>query len=121
MEIAKYNRDPEFIRQMFDDVPVSGLSGSEVDKLASTLISEGGLAYRYPEAAVKFSEYAIKKESENGGCINTYARLVYVLGDIDSALNWQGKAVKLDPNNKTYKDNLNYYLSIKKIRAGSKR
>ena len=62
------------------------------------------------------SEYALKKNPEKGIYIDTYARLLYSLGDLENALIWQEKAVKLDPSNKTYKDTLNYYLAIKKLR-----
>ena len=86
------------------------------DKLFSS-----SFTYRHPEAAMKFAEYAFKKDPENSGFINTYARLLYCLGDLEDALTWQEKAVKLDPNNKTYQDNLNYYISIKTLRPGNKK
>jgi len=121
LEIAKYNKAPELMRQMFDMVPMSGLSGDKAEKFASMLISDSSFTYRYPEAAMKFAEYAFKKDPENSGYINTYARLLYCLGDLEDALTWQEKAVKLDPNNKTYQDNLNYCISIKTLRPGNKK
>lgn len=121
IDIAKYNKDPDYLKEIFDKVPLAGLSTSNADKFAVMLISDSDPAYRYPDAALKFADYALKKEPENSGYINTYARLLYSRGDLENAVIWQKKALKLDPNNKTYKDNLNYYLSIKTPGAGNQK
>lgn len=117
IDIAKYNNDPAYLKGIFDNIPLSGLSPGSADKYALMLVSDSEIMYRYPEAALKFADYALKKEPENSGHMDTYARLIYSLGDLDKAIEWERKAVGTDPDNGTYKDNLEYYLLLKKIRA----
>jgi len=118
VNVAKYDEEPGLIKAMFDSIPISDLTAYNANKFAVMLISDSDFSYRYPEAAIRFADYALKKQPENSEYINTYARLFYCLGDLEKAIVWQKKALKLDPDNKTYQDNLNYYLLLKKLRPG---
>lgn len=117
---AKYNKVPTLIREIFDSVPMSDLNGYKANHFAIMLLSDSDLSYRYPEAAMKFATYALKQRPENGDYINTYARSLYCIGDVEKAIAWQRKAVKLVPDNSSYQDNLNYYLSIKLLRDNNR-
>lgn len=117
MDIAKYNNNPEYLREIFDNVPMSELSASSADKFTLMLISDSDIMYRYPEAALKFADYALKKDPGNSGHMDTYAGLIYSPGDLEKAIEWERKAISVDPDNRTYKDNLEYYLLLKKLRA----
>jgi thiol-disulfide isomerase/thioredoxin len=113
---AKQNKIPGLIREIFDHIPMINLSGYKANQISLMLLSDIDLAYRYPDAAMKFATYTLKKDPENGDYINTYARLLYCLGDVEKAIVWQKKAVKLVPDKDSYQDNLNYYLSVKTLR-----
>jgi len=118
INIAKYDEEPGLIKAMFDMVPMSDLSAYNANKFAAMLISDSDFAFRYPEAAIKFADYALKKQPENSEYINTYAKLLYSLGDLETAIVWQKKAVKFAPDNKDYQAALKYYLLLKKLRSG---
>jgi len=120
INIAKYNEDPALMKGMFDQIPMSALSSYNANMIASLLISESDFSYRYPEAAIKFSDYALKKKPGNSDYVNTRAKLLYSLGDIEAAIAWQKKAVNLAPDNRDYQETLDYYLLFKKLRSGMK-
>jgi tetratricopeptide (TPR) repeat protein len=113
---AKHNKVPGLIRETFDHIQMIDLNGYKANQISIMLLSDTDLAYRYPDAAMKFSIYALKQEPENSGYINTYARLLYCISDVEKAIEWQKKAIKIVPDNSSYHDNLNYYLSIKTLR-----
>lgn len=113
---AKYNKVPKLIKEIFDSIPMTDLNGYKANQFAIMLLSDSDLGYRYPAAAMKYATYALKQWTENGQYINTYARSLYCLGDVEKAIVWQKKAVKLVPDNSSYQDNLDYYLSIKQLR-----
>jgi thiol-disulfide isomerase/thioredoxin len=113
---AKYNKVPKLIREIFDSIPMTDLNGYKANLFAIMLLYDSDLGYRYPEAAIKYATYALKQWPENGDYINTYARSLYCLGDVEKAIVWQKKAVNLVPDNSYYQDNLDYYLSIKLLR-----
>jgi len=117
--LAKYNEDPAFIKEMFDRVPQSGLSGAKACYFAAMLISESELSYRYPELALKFTIHALKQDPQNDSYVDLYARLLYCMGDIENAIIWEKKALSLNSSDKTYQRNLDYYLAIKDIRGNS--
>jgi thiol-disulfide isomerase/thioredoxin len=113
---AKYNNAPTLIREIFDTIPITDLNGYQANQFAIMLLSESDLGYRYPKVAIKYATYALEQCPENGDYINTYARSLYCLGDVENAIVWQKKAVELIPDDSVYQDNLDYYLSIKLLR-----
>jgi len=119
MEVAKYNDDPALVKKMYDQVQQKGLDEEKAGLLAMLLVSESDLAYRYPEAALKFAFHALTKDPENDSYMDVYARVLYCLGDIEKAVLWEKKALELNPTKTSYQSNLNYYLSIKTIRGKS--
>lgn len=120
MRLAKYNDEPEKVKEMFDNISMTGLSGYKANLFAMMLVSESDLGYRYPEAALKFSIHALKQEPQNYSYIATYARVLYCLGDVDKAILWQKKAVDLNPSEGSYQASLDYYRSVKNIREKSR-
>jgi thiol-disulfide isomerase/thioredoxin len=114
INMAKYNKDQGMIKKVFNKAPMSGLAAKNADALAAMLISDDDPSYRYPDIATKFVEHALSKEPENSEYINTYARALFYLGDSEKAIVQQKKALKLEPGNKTYQDNLNLYMLQKK-------
>jgi thiol-disulfide isomerase/thioredoxin len=114
---AKYKRSPAFMRETFDRVPQTGLSPEKANLFAAMLIAENDLAYRYPEAALKLSFYALTKEPKNDTYLDLFARVLYTIGDIDRAILWEKKALAISPSTTSYQTNLNYYLSVKSIKG----
>jgi len=116
MSIAKYNKEPAGIKEMFDNVRLAELDANRANTFAMMLIAESDLAYRYPETALKFSLHALKKDPDNDYSMDVYARVLYALGDIDKAILWEKKALVLKPNEDFYKTNLDYYMTVKGIK-----
>lgn len=119
MRLAIYNEEPGNIKEMFDNIQLTELSGHKANIYAKILVIESDLEYRYPEAAFKFSVYALKQDPDNNSYMDVFARVLYCLGDIDNAILWEKKAVALNPDNDSYQQNLDYYMSIKAIRGKS--
>lgn len=119
MRLAIYNEEPGNVKEMFDNIQLTGLSGRKANIFAKMLVTESDLEYRYPEAAFKFSVYALKQDPDNNSYMDVFARVLYCLVDIDNAILWEKKAIALNPNNDSYRQNLDYYMSIKAIRGKS--
>jgi len=117
MSSAKYKRNPAMVKEIFDRVPLSELNGEKASLFAAMLISENDLAYRYPEAALRFSFHALSKEPKNDSYMDIYARVLYSLGDIDRAILWEKKAIAANPAGTVYQTNLGYYMAIKAVRV----
>lgn len=120
IDIAKYRRDPAYLKEIIDQVPLSGFGAGNANKFAKLLISDGEFAYQYPDAALRFISYALQKDPENAEYMDTYARLFYSLGDLEKAIEWETKAMENTPGDPTYQYNLEHYRRIKEIRASMK-
>jgi thiol-disulfide isomerase/thioredoxin len=114
VNVARYTRDQGFIKEIFDKAPMSGLAAKNADTLAEMLVSGSDPASMYPEFAIKYSEYALVKEPGNSNYLNTYARALFLHGEAEQAIIQQKKALKLDPDNNIYQDNLALYLAYQK-------
>lgn len=119
--VSKRQKETTVYRAVYDRLDVESLSGDRADRLAWDLITEKELPYRYVGAALRLSTHAVKKEPENGRYANTYARVQYCLGNIEEAIAWEEKAVKLDPGEGDYEADLHYYMAVKALRDGAPR
>ena len=119
MKLAKYNKEPATVKEMFDRVQLAGLGGRKANIFAKMLVTESDLEYRYPEAALKFSVYALKQDPGNDSYMDVYARVLYCLGDIEKAILWEKNALAVNPEASSYQTNLDYYLAVKAIRDKS--
>jgi thiol-disulfide isomerase/thioredoxin len=119
MRIARYNSEPAMVREMFDKVRLTGLGGYKASAFAKMLVTESDLEYRYPETAFRFSVYALEQEPGNDSYMDTYARVLYCLGDIEKAIAWEKKALSMNPKASSYQSNLDYYMNIRAIREKS--
>jgi thiol-disulfide isomerase/thioredoxin len=114
VNVAKYTRDRGLIKEAFDKAPMSGLAAVNSDTLAEMLVADIDQTSRYPDVAIKYSEYALSKEPENSKYLNTYARALFCNGDTEQAITQQKKALRLDPDNNIYQNNLELYLASQK-------
>jgi thiol-disulfide isomerase/thioredoxin len=114
INIAKYNKDQVLIKEVFDRAPMSGLAAKNADKIAEMLVYGSDQESNFPDTAIRYSEYSLSKEPENSKYLNTYARVLYCMGDLEKAVIYQKKAVMLDPGNNIYKNNLDFYLASQK-------
>jgi thiol-disulfide isomerase/thioredoxin len=117
VNIVRYNKDKVLLKEVFDKVPISDLSAKDADALAEMLVADSAPDSRYPEIAIKYSEYALGKDPKNGKYINDYARVLYSQGDLKQAIATQRMALELDPKNNVYKNNLDLYLVSQKTGA----
>ncbi|GEM_PF-1899496 len=119
IRVALYNDEPAMIKEMFDKIPLAGLSDKKANSFAMMLVSESNLAFRYPEAALKFSLHALKQDPQNDYSMDVYARVLYCLGEIEKAILWEKKALVLKPKESSYQSNLDYYTAINSLRGKS--
>ena len=49
--------------------------------------------------------------------MDVYARVLYCLGDIEKAILWEQKALEIKSGEDSYQSHLDYYMTIKSIRA----
>jgi thiol-disulfide isomerase/thioredoxin len=114
VNVVKYTRDQDLIKEAFDKSPISGMAASNADTLAEMLVSGIDPSSRYPEFAIKYSEYALGKEPGNSNYLNTYARALFFNGETEQAIIQQKKALRLNPDNNIYQNNLELYLASQK-------
>jgi thiol-disulfide isomerase/thioredoxin len=119
INIARYTKDQGLLKETFGKAPMLGLAAKNADTIAEMLVSGNDQDSRYPEMAIKYSEYALTKEPENSKYLNTYTRALFCHGDTEEAITFQKKALKLDPDNNIYQSNLDLYLSSRKLSSGT--
>ncbi len=99
--------ETEYALGIMDDYLVSG----DVD--AQTL---NGLAWDlairqlYPERAVEIAIMAIEMEPEDANIMDTVAESYYALGEFEKAVEWEQKALELDPENVFFNEQLVKFL-----------
>lgn len=64
--------------------------------------------------ALKWSKLAMAQRKEGSEYIDTYANLLYKTGDVQNAIAWEEKAVKINPNESSYAQ------TLEKMRKGEK-
>lgn len=117
--VAKRRKDPGAFRDIYEGIPVQGLSGEKAARLAWELVTQQDFSYRNMDLALALMEHAVKKEPGNGSVAVGYARVHYALGNVEQAVAWQGKAVKMDPAEESFSKVLDYYLQIKALRESA--
>jgi hypothetical protein len=80
IRLAIYNEQPGMIKEIFDNVQVTGLSGPPSKHLRQDACHSKRIEYRYPEAAFRFSVHALKQDPDNDGYMDVFARVIYCLG-----------------------------------------
>lgn len=70
-------------------------------------VFENALTSKELETALKWCHRIISEEPENAAIVDTYANLLFKLGNREEALKWAKKAVNLDPNRKEILENYN--------------
>lgn len=113
--VAKRREDPAGFRSIYDRIDVGKLSGEKAHRLAWDLVTEKDFSYRNLDIALALAEHALDREPANGAVANTYARIRYCLGNIDQAIEWQRKAVQLDPEETGFKADLDYYVKVRAL------
>lgn len=99
--------ETEYALIIMDDYLASG----DVD--AQTL---NGLAWElairqlHPEKAVEIAVMAIEMEPEDSNIMDTVAESYFAMGDFEMAVEWERKALELDPENVFYNEQLIKFL-----------
>ena len=64
----------------------------------------------YPEKAVEIATMAIEMEPEDANIMDTLAESYFVLREFEMAVEWELKALELDPENVFYNEQLIKFL-----------
>ncbi len=84
-----------------DDVDAQSLNG---------LAWELAIRQLHPEKAVEIAIMAIEMEPEDSNIMDTLAESYFALGDYEMAVEWERKALELDPDNVFYNEQLIKFL-----------
>jgi cytochrome c biogenesis protein CcmG, thiol:disulfide interchange protein DsbE len=114
INIDIYTKDRALVKDAFNNAPMKGLSAVNADTIAGMLVSDNDQNFWYPDLAIKYSTYALGKDPDNSRYLNTYARALFCNKDFGQAVVYQKKALKLEPDNNIYQNNLNLYSAFQK-------
>lgn len=114
--VAKAQKDVQGYRSIYSRLEVDSLSAQDANSFAWSLAVDAQLEYRNIDLAFKLATYAIQKDPSQSAYFDTFARVLYCLGNLDEAIVWQTKASELDPSSASVKAVLNYYTQAKTIR-----
>jgi uncharacterized Ntn-hydrolase superfamily protein len=88
--------ETEYALDIMDDYVESGdIDAQDLNGLAWELATRK----LYPERAVEIALMAIEMEPEDANIMDTVAESYYSLGDFDRAVEWESKALDLEPDN----------------------
>ena len=114
--VAKAQQDVQGYRSIYTRLDVESLSAQDANSFAWSLAVDAQLEYRNIDLAFKLATYAIKRDPTQSAYFDTFARVLYCLGNLDEAIVWQTKATELDPSTPSLKAVLSYYTRTKAIR-----
>lgn len=99
--------ETEYALDIMDDYLASGeLDAQDLNGLAWELATR----QLYPEKAVEMALMAIEMEPEDANIMDTVAESYYAMGDLRTALEWERKALELDPENAFFVQQLEKFL-----------
>jgi thiol-disulfide isomerase/thioredoxin len=117
--LAKHLKRAEVYRATLDALPVEQLSAGSLNGYAWDLLTEQDLSWAAPAKAVQFASKAIEAEPENAAIMDTYARALYAIGQLDDAIAAEQRAAELamaaGDRAAEYGEILKYYQSVKAL------
>lgn len=106
--------ETEYALDIMDDYMASGeLDAQDLNGLAWELATR----QLYPEKAVEIALMAIEMEPEDANIMDTVAESYYALGDSRAAVEWERKALELDPENAFFVQQLEKFLQAEQYRT----
>ncbi len=106
--------ETEYALDIMDDYMASGeLDAQDLNGLAWELATR----QLYPEKAVEIALMAIEMEPEDANIMDTVAESYYAMGDFRTAVEWERKALELDPENAFFVQQLEKFLQAERDRT----
>lgn len=117
LAIARYQEDPDLVRDTLTRLPVKELPADFANSLAFARATEVDLASRHLDVAFTFIDHALSLEPDNAAFLDTKARLFACVGLLDQAIAFQKQAVEKDATSDELAATLAYYQNTKKLAA----
>ncbi|MBA3937188.1 MAG: hypothetical protein H0X38_06990 [Planctomycetes bacterium] len=105
------------IRSALAALPLARLTAEDADELARDRLDNEDLAHRNLDLVVPLVRRALTLDPDEPAYIITEARLLATAGLIDEAIAAQTRALHLDPEDDALAATLEYYRSLKGLRA----
>lgn len=117
LAIAKYQENPDLIRETLTRLPLKDLPAELANSLAFARATEENLPCRHNDLAFTLIDHALTLEPANASFMDTKARLYANIGLLDQAIALQQQAVAKAPDHAGLAATLAYYQSAKKLAA----
>lgn len=121
LDISRHIGERETFRRTLAGLPLDRLPAGLANELAWERATEQDLAWRHPDIALRLAEHARRLEPDDAEVEDTYARILYLLGELDAAVAIQLKAVSLAPDDEAMRDALDYYREVQALRLERQR
>lgn len=106
--------ETEYALDIMDDYMASGeLDAQDLNGLAWELATR----QLYPEKAVEIALMAVEMEPEDANIMDTVAESYYAMGDYRTAVEWETRALELDPENPFFVQQLEKFLQAEQDRT----
>jgi hypothetical protein len=115
--LAAQLRQQEVASATLAAVPVDRLSADEANALARDRLGEEDPAFRFVEQAYGLAKRARDLAPDHAAYRDTYARFLAQTGLLDAAIAEQHAAIACDPEDDALVANLDYYESLRGLRA----
>jgi len=117
LAIAKYQENPDLIRETLTRLPLKDLPAELANSLAFARATEENLPSRHSDLAFTLIDHALTLEPANASFMDTKARLFANIGLLDQAIALQQQAVAKAPSDAGLAATLAYYQSAKQLAA----
>lgn len=121
LDVARHLGDREAFRRTLAGLPLDRLSAVQASELAWERATDSDLAWRHPDLALRLAEHAHALEPGDAEVEDTYARVLYLIGELDAALAAQLRAVSLSPDDAAMHEALDYYREVQALRLERQR
>lgn len=121
LDVARHLDERDVFRRTLAALPLAQLPAGLANELAWERATDSDLAWRHPDLALRLVEHARALEPADAEVEDTYARVLYLLGELDAAVAAQLRAVSLAPGDAMMLDSLDYYRDVQALRLERQR
>lgn len=116
LDLARHLGERGVFRATLAELPLGSLPAGLANELAWERATDADLAWRHPDLALRLAEHAHRLAPDDAEVQDTYARVLYLLGELDAAVAAQLRAVSLAPEDPAMRDALDYYREVQALR-----
>ncbi len=95
-----------FLRRLYSLLTIALKSDLKDPEIYNALAWEFALRRMYPEETLEAAQKALTLEPDQHHIMDTLAEAYYVMGDYEKAIHWENEALKREPDNIFYKNQL---------------